>query len=81
DGNGYPDGLRGDEIPLMVAIVTVADVFDALTSDRPYRKAKSTPEAVEMIKEQSGRQYNPRVVESFLKIFAEDKALICNQSA
>ncbi len=81
DGLGYPDGLKGDEIPLMVAIVAVADVFDALTSDRPYRKAKSTAEAVAMIKEESGRQYNPRVVESFLKIFAGEEALVCNQGA
>ncbi len=74
DGLGYPDGLKGDEIPLMVAIVTVADVFDALTSDRPYRKAKTTAEAVAMIKEQSGRQHNPSVVESFLRIFEEEEA-------
>ncbi|MGC2425152.1 MAG: HD domain-containing phosphohydrolase [Nitrospirota bacterium] len=80
DGLGYPDGLKGDEIPLMVAIVSVADVFDALTSDRPYRKAKSTPEAIRMIKEESG-QFNPSVVESFLKIFAEEEAPVCVRTA
>ncbi len=81
DGLGYPDGLKGDEIPLMVAIVTVADVFDALTSDRPYRKAKPAAEAVTMIKTESGRQYNPSVVKSFLRIFAEEDAPVCGRMA
>lgn len=81
DGRGYPDGLRGDEIPLMVAIVSVADVFDALTSDRPYRKAKSTSEALQMIKEESGAQHNPEVVEAFLRIFAPEEAAVCVRTA
>ena len=81
DGKGYPDGLRGDEIPLMVAIISVADVFDALTSDRPYRKAKSASEALRIIKEESGQQHNPEVVEALLKIFAAEEAAVCVQTA
>jgi putative nucleotidyltransferase with HDIG domain len=81
DGKGYPDGLRGDQIPLMVAIVSVADVFDALTSDRPYRKAKPTAEALRMIQEESGMQHNPEVVEAFMKIFAAEEAAVWVQTA
>jgi putative nucleotidyltransferase with HDIG domain len=81
DGKGYPDGLRGDEIPLMVAIVSVADVFDALTSDRPYRKAKPTAEALRMIQEEAGLQHNPEVVEAFLKIFSAEEAAVWVQTA
>ncbi|MGA2193308.1 MAG: HD-GYP domain-containing protein, partial [Nitrospirota bacterium] len=72
DGSGYPDGLKGEEIPLPVAIVTVADNFDALTSDRPYRRAKPAFEAIEIMKEESGKKYNPEVIEAFLKIFTGD---------
>ena len=72
DGAGYPDGLKGGEIPLAVAIVTLADNFDALTSDRPYRPAKPLMETINMIKAESGTKYNPKVVESFLKIFGEE---------
>jgi putative nucleotidyltransferase with HDIG domain len=71
DGSGYPDGLKGDEIPLSVAIVTLADNLDALSTDRPYRPASSMEVAISMIKADSGRLYNPKVVESFLKIFGE----------
>jgi len=71
DGKGYPDGLKGDEIPLNVAIVAVADFYDALTSDRPYRSAFSHERTIEMMKEQSGKKLNPEVVEAFLRIFDE----------
>jgi putative nucleotidyltransferase with HDIG domain len=81
DGRGYPDGLRGDEIPLMVAIVSVADVFDALTSDRPYRKAKPTSEALRIIQEESGLQHNPKVVETFVKMFAVEEPEVCVRTA
>jgi cyclic di-GMP phosphodiesterase len=67
DGTGYL-GLRGETIPLAGRIVTVADVFDALTSERPYKGAWSPREAIEEIKRQSGRQFDPRVVEAFLKV-------------
>ncbi len=67
DGGGYPRGLKGEEIPLAARIFAVVDVFDALTSDRPYRKAWSRDEALRYIHEQAGRQFDPKVVEVFLR--------------
>jgi HD-GYP domain-containing protein (c-di-GMP phosphodiesterase class II) len=65
DGKGYPDGLAGEEIPLVARVFAVADVLDALTTDRPYRPASSLAVAREMIKHESGTQFDPRVVEGF----------------
>lgn len=67
DGTGYPEGLKGDDIPLFGRIVSVADVFDALTSKRPYKEAYGFDEAVGLIKEGSGTQFDPQVVRAFLK--------------
>jgi putative nucleotidyltransferase with HDIG domain len=63
DGTGYPNGLKGEEIPLEGRIVAVVDVLDALTSERPYKRAWTLEEALEEIKNQSGRHFDPRVVE------------------
>lgn len=71
DGNGYPRGLKGEEIPLPARIFAVVDVYDALTSDRPYRKAWTKEEAVRYIKEQAGKQFDPKVVDVFLEIINE----------
>ncbi|MCS6906330.1 MAG: PAS domain S-box protein [Anaerolineales bacterium] len=71
DGRGYPRGLRGEEIPLEARIFAVIDVWDALISDRPYRKAWSRAEALNYIREQAGKQFDPRVVEAFLKLVEE----------
>jgi len=68
DGNGYPSRLRGNEIPIGARIFAVADAMDAITSDRPYRKAKSFDEARQEILRCSGTQFDPNVVEVFLKI-------------
>jgi putative nucleotidyltransferase with HDIG domain len=68
DGAGYPDGLAGEEIPLAARIFSVADVFDALTSDRPYRSACSFRFARTTILAESGKQFDPRVVEVFRAI-------------
>jgi putative nucleotidyltransferase with HDIG domain len=65
DGTGYPDTLGGESIPLQVRILSVADVFDALTSDRPYRAAMSIVEAMELITGEAGRQFDPAVVAAF----------------
>jgi putative nucleotidyltransferase with HDIG domain len=65
DGEGYPDTLSGETIPLQVRILSVADVFDALTSDRPYRPAMSVAEATEIIEREAGRQFDPAVVAAF----------------
>jgi len=68
DGSGYPRGLKGELIPLSARIFAVVDVYDALTSDRPYRNAWQEKKALEYIREQSGKQFDPKVVEEFLKI-------------
>ena len=68
DGNGYPNGLRGREIPIGARIFAVADTLDAITSDRPYRKARGFDAAREEILRCSGTQFDPAVVEVFLKI-------------
>lgn len=65
DGNGYPHGLKGDEIPLAARIVAVADFFDALTHDRRYRAAIPVPEVVQMIVERAGTHFDPEVVNAF----------------
>jgi PAS domain S-box-containing protein/putative nucleotidyltransferase with HDIG domain len=66
DGGGYPAGLSGESIPLWGRIVAVADVFDALTHDRPYKRAWPAARAIGEIRRQSGRHFDPRVVEAFL---------------
>lgn len=68
DGSGYPFGLQGEQIPLAARIFAVVDVFDALTSDRPYRPAWSKSAALEYIREQAGKHFDPKVVEVFLSI-------------
>jgi HD-GYP domain-containing protein (c-di-GMP phosphodiesterase class II) len=65
DGKGYPDRLSGEEIPLGARIIAVADTFDAMTSDRPYRRGLSRAVALNEIRRQSGAQFDPRVVEAF----------------
>jgi HD-GYP domain-containing protein (c-di-GMP phosphodiesterase class II) len=72
DGTGYPDGLAGDEIPLAARIVLVADAFDALTSDRTYRRARHTLSAMQEIRANSGTQFCPRVVEALERLFHDD---------
>jgi ribonuclease P protein subunit RPR2 len=66
DGRGYPDGLRGSEIPLGARIFSVADALDAMTSDRPYRRARPWGDAVAEIVAESGKQFDPQVVSAFL---------------
>jgi putative nucleotidyltransferase with HDIG domain len=68
DGSGYPDGLKGEEIPLPARIFAVADVWDILRSDRPYRKAWTTNKTLQYLKDQAGELFDPRVVEEFLDI-------------
>ena len=68
DGSGYPRGLKGETIPVEGRIVAVADVFDALTSDRVYRKAFSVDEAVQMMREQRGRHFDPVLLDAFMEV-------------
>ena len=74
DGSGYPDGLAGVEIPLMSRILAVADSYDAMTSDRPYRRAMSGTAAIEEIKRCSGRSFDPTVVDAFLAVVGDKSA-------
>jgi putative two-component system response regulator len=71
DGTGYPNGLAGEEIPLEARICTVVDFFDALTMDRPYRKAVPNEEVLEMIRNQIGSAFEPAVVEVFMSVRAD----------
>jgi len=68
DGAGYPDGLRGEDIPYVARVVTVADVFDAITSNRPYRTALALDEAREEISKGIGSHFDPAVAEAFLRV-------------
>lgn len=72
DGSGYPRGLKGTDIPLSARIFSVVDVYDALISDRPYRKAWQEEKAIEYIKERSGKDFDPAVVQAFVKLSEED---------
>jgi putative two-component system response regulator len=71
DGSGYPDGLAGEEIPLVARIVALADVFDALTSVRVYKPAFAPERAKAMIEELEGRQFDPAVIQAFGACFEE----------
>ncbi len=71
DGTGYPAGLKGEEIPLGARIIAVADVWHALLSDRPYRKAYTKEEAKKIMRDMAGKVLDPKLVELFLKIVEE----------
>jgi len=73
DGRGYPCGLQGELIPVGARIIAIADVFQALTSNRPYRKAFTKDEAVRIMKEGAGSQYDPKIVKVFLKLIKDKK--------
>ena len=75
DGSGYPDGLRGQDIPLAARIVSVCDGFDALTSTRPYRPGRSPREAVEILEQGRGQQWDPDLVDAFIDdLRAQDRS-------
>lgn len=71
DGTGYPDGLAGEDIPLISRIIAVADIYDAMTSDRPYRTRRSHEQTVEEIRRVSGTKLDPRVVAALMEVLAE----------
>lgn len=76
DGSGYPDGLKGPETPLLARILTVADSVDAMGADRPYRKGKPLEAVIAELKRCSGTQFDPAVVEAFIKTLAKDPGKI-----
>ena len=76
DGSGYPDGLKGEQIPELSRIIAVADTFDAMTSDRPYRQARSRDEAVAELRRCSGTSYDPKMVDVFVEILDEQASAI-----
>ncbi len=73
DGTGYPDGLRGRQIPLIARIITVADTFDAMTTERPYRRRLSKEAALAELRRLAGIQFDPDVVAAFMQAFKEGK--------
>ena len=68
NGNGYPEGLKGDDIPLLARVLAVPDVFDAITSDRPYRMSLGLERACEVIRGNAGTHFDPEVVEAFMSL-------------
>lgn len=84
DGGGYPNGLTGEAIPLEGRIAAIADVFDALTSERPYKKAWPVEEAINLLREESGKHFDPRLVDLFIQELPEILAIkttFCEQIA
>lgn len=71
NGKGYPDGIRGDELPLMVRIIAVADTFDAVTTDRPYQAGSEFPKALDILRKHAGTKYDPIVVDAMDSAFAK----------
>jgi putative nucleotidyltransferase with HDIG domain len=76
DGKGYPDGKAGDEIPMPARIVLVADAFDALTSDRPYRSARAVAAAMEELRAHAGSQFCPRVIAALEALYREEPSVL-----
>jgi putative nucleotidyltransferase with HDIG domain len=76
DGKGYPDGLKGEKIPLGARILGVVDAFDAMTSDRPYRPALSVDIAVQELEKGVGKQFDPNITEVFIRLIKSDEMLV-----
>jgi putative nucleotidyltransferase with HDIG domain len=71
NGRGYPDGVKGDELPLMTRIIAVADTFDAITTDRPYQAGSEFPKALEILRKHAGTKYDPLVVDAMYAALAK----------
>ena len=71
DGSGYPEGLKGQEIPVGARIATVVDAFDAMVTDRPYRKGMTVEEAIEELKRKRGIQFDPLVVDAIIELYQQ----------
>ena len=73
DGTGYPHSINGENIPLMARIINIADSYDAMTTDRPYRKAMTTEAAIAEIVQGAGKQFDPTLVRSFVELMGDKK--------
>lgn len=73
DGRGYPDGLKGEDIPMLAAVLAVADTFDAMTTDRPYRKGLTREVALAEIKKFSGKQFHPLCAQALIELYEEGR--------
>ncbi|MCX5692165.1 MAG: HD domain-containing protein [Candidatus Omnitrophica bacterium] len=73
DGSGYPEGLKGEKIPLIAQIIAVADTFDAMITERPYRRGLSKKEAARLIESEKNRQFNPIIADAFLNAYKKGK--------
>jgi len=73
DGSGYPDGLKGEEIPLIARIITAADVYDALSTDRPYRKAFSREKSLEILQKMRGKELDPEVADALERVLKSEE--------
>ena len=80
DGTGYPDGLKGEKIPLSARVVAVADAFDAMTSDRPYRRGMPAADAFAELQATAGSHFDPRCVEAFLRARVRIETLLGEQA-
>ena len=79
DGNGYPDNLKGNNIPYLVRMLTVADCFDAMTSSRPYNKRKTYKQAIDELKRCSGTQFDKDIVDAFIEVIMENENVLGNR--
>ena len=73
NGGGYPDNLKGEAIPYLARVLTVADSFDAMTSNRPYNKRRTYNEAVEELRKCSGTQFDPQIIQAFIEVIQDSK--------
>jgi len=73
NGSGYPDGIAGDAIPLGARVLTVSDAYDAMTSDRPYRKAMSKERGLEILESEKGKQFDAHMVDVFVELARSGK--------
>ncbi|MFZ0951206.1 MAG: HD domain-containing phosphohydrolase, partial [Candidatus Sulfotelmatobacter sp.] len=82
DGSGYPDGLRGDAIPITARVIQIVDVFDALTTDRPYKKAFSTADALQTMREELAKGWWDRpIFEEFERLVSCDSAALSRSTS
>ena len=81
DGSGYPDGLRGDAIPLGARVLAIVDCYDAITSDRPYHRSQSHDRAIAIIVERRGTMYEPEIVDAFTRVVGAQRHALDRERA